>query len=131
KELKGNTVAYLRNDDHLPKDIEAQEKEKYHEIIKGRPLPKSITGTFSTYLVDRNTSEVVLCTDLIGLYPLYYLIEEGSLFISNSIILLGIVSGCELDGAGIVQRGIGPEFSNFGSRTILKNCKRLLPGEWI
>src|SRR5690606_23425431 len=42
----------------------------------------------------------------------------------------GIVSGAELDSAGVAQRCLGPDFFNLGSRTILQNCKRLLPGEY-
>ncbi|UJH92501.1 hypothetical protein LZ575_08445 [Antarcticibacterium sp. 1MA-6-2] len=44
---------------------------------------------------------------------------------------MGAVTGCEFDEAGIVQRSLGPEYSTLGSRTILKGCKRLLPGEYL
>ena len=95
------------------------------------PLPEKITGSFSSLIFKKNSGEFFLCNDLIGIYPLYYLKKGEEFYVSNSIILLGIISGAEPDEAGIAQRCIGPEYTNIGSRTILKGCKRLLPGEWI
>src|SRR5690606_29798718 len=67
----------------------------------------------------------------IGLYPVYYHLENGNLLISNSIILIASITGEAFDEVGILQRSIGQDFSNIGSRTILENCKRILPGEYI
>ena len=101
------------------------------EEVGNWPLPQNITGSFSCTRVDCSSSEIILCNDLIGIYPLYYLNFKGYLYISNSIIWLGAVSGAEIDETGIFQRSFGPEYCNLGRRTILKNCKRLLPGEWL
>ncbi|MFD2517922.1 hypothetical protein [Salinimicrobium flavum] len=120
---------YLRD---LNKEVhEKKEQEKsVIEALSGEwPLPSNITGSFSAILIVVQEKLVNLSTDLIGLYPLYYRIDSNKFFFSNSIILLGAISGAEMDPTGILQRSLGPDFANQGSRTILKNCKRLLPGE--
>ena len=122
---------YIRDLNKNINDIQGQEESAVLEISNSWPLPDNITGSFSCLLIDKSTFEVIICNDLIGPYPLYYLSTENEFFISNSIILLGAVSKCGFDDAGIIQRCMGPDFSNVGSRTILKNCKRLLPGEHI
>lgn len=100
-------------------------------VLKHWPVDQNISGSFSSLILNKANSELILCTDSIGIYPLYYLINEGKMFVSNSMILLGRCSNSPFDDAGIFQRAVGPEFSNMGSRTILKNCKRLLPGEYL
>lgn len=122
---------YLRDLDKDVEDIEGQNKSMIDEISQTWPLPENITGSFSAVLLNFGNENIVLCTDEIGLYPLYYLFHTDSWFISNSIILIASVSGVSYDEAGIVQRSLGPEFANLGSRTILKGCKRLLPGEYL
>lgn len=122
---------YLRDLHSENKDPELHTIRAIKEIINGWPVPENITGSFSTVIIDKETSEIILCNDLIGIYPLYHLKIEENIFISNSIILIGHFSDCNFDEVGIAQRCIGPEYSNMGSRTILENCKRLLPGEYI
>lgn len=125
------TDGYIRDLNKKIDDLSGQEENIIKEISRSWPLPFNITGSFSSVLIEKDLDEVIICNDLIGLYPLYYLQIDNDLFISNSIILLGTVSGVEFDEAGIIQRCLGPDFNNIGSRTILKNCKRLLPGEYI
>ncbi|WP_026914487.1 hypothetical protein [Christiangramia portivictoriae] len=122
---------YIRDLNLPAENINNHHSNCSYEISKDWPLPANITGSFSAVIFNNKNRELIFCNDLIGVYPLYYLIMEGELFVSNSIILMALVSTCELDDVGIVQRSIGPEYSNFGSRTILRNCKRLLPGEYI
>lgn len=122
---------YLRDLNMNIDDIEGQKKSVVAEIRKNWPLPKNISGSFSASLVDMKEQELILCTDQIGLYPLYYLRQKESWYVSNSIILIGAVSVAEFDTAGVVQRSLGPAYANLGSRTILKDCKRLLPGEFL
>lgn len=122
---------YIRNFKLPGEDIERHAKSGAEEIAKDWPLSDNFTGSFSVILRKKRNDEITICNDLIGVYPVYYLIFEGELFISNSIILMALISNCDFDEVGIIQRSIGPEYSNFGSRTILKNCKRLLPGEYI
>jgi hypothetical protein len=125
------TNGYLRDFTKEILDVKGQEESSIAEISKTWPLPDSISGSFSTVIINKNTEDIILCNDPIGIYPLYYLKNNKDFFISNSIILMGAMSLGKLDEVGIVQRCLGPEFSNLGSRTILKNCKRLLPGEYL
>lgn len=125
------TEGYMRDLDKGIRETEDQAESVVKNIASSWPLPENITGSFSTLLIDKLSNEIIICNDLIGVYPLYYLKRENNIYISNSIILMGIISGAEFDDAGVIQRCIGPEFSNIGSRTILKNCKRLLPGEQL
>lgn len=123
------TDGYLRDLNKDLEDFKGQQESTILEITTNWPVPDNITGTFSSCVIDKNNFKITLCNDLIGIYPIYYLKNNSGFYISNSIILLGALSKCEFDEAGIVQRCLGPEFSTIGSRTILKDCKRLLPGE--
>ncbi len=129
--LIGITDGYIRNTNIEDGTRKTHTITAYEEIWKQWPVKENITGTFSNVILSKNTNELIICNDPIGLYPLYYLIQGKNVFISNSIILLGVVTGTDFDEVGILQRSIGQEFSNLGSRTILKNCKRLLPGEYL
>lgn len=125
------TDGYLRDLNKDVEDLKGQQESTMLEITKNWPVPDNITGTFSSCVIDKSNFEIILCNDLIGIYPIYYLKNHSGFYISNSIILLGALSKCVFDEAGIIQRCLGPEFSNIGSRTILKDCKRLLPGEHL
>lgn len=122
---------YIRNFNFPAKDVKKHVTSGVEEIAKDWPLKDNFTGSFSVILHKKQNGEIIICNDLIGVYPVYYLIFGEELYISNSIILMALISNCDFDEVGIIQRSIGPEYSNFGSRTILKNCKRLLSGEYI
>ena len=122
---------YLRDLNKETNDIEGQQQSVVNAISKGWPLTPNYTGSFSAALIDMEGQQIFLCTDQVGLYPLYYLQKDDEFYISNSIILMGAVTGCDFDEAGIVQRSLGPEFATLGSTTLLKGCKRLLPGEYL
>lgn len=122
---------YLNDYRKKSDDLSSQLESVFNSISSDWPVKENISGSFSATMVNKQTNELILCNDPIGIYPLYYLLKGGEIFISNSIIWLSIVSNCPLDEVGIFQRSFGPEFSNIGSRTILKDCKRLLPGEWL
>ena len=125
------TDGYVRNLSLQISDEENKTEQVVQQNYPEWPFPTNITGSFSSTIVDNKSNEIILCNDLIGIYPLYYLTRGNDFYVSNSIILMGAVSGGERDEVGTVQRCLGPEFSNIGSRTILQDCKRLLPGEWI
>lgn len=131
----GSTVSiitgYLRDTNIDIKDFRNQEKSAIDQLLIKWPVSNNITGSFSTLIIDKDSNNIIICCELLGIYPLYYLKIGTSYFISNSIILIATVSNSKLDEAGIAQRCIGPEFSNFGTRTILENCKRLLPGQYL
>ncbi|MEO2064628.1 MAG: hypothetical protein ABGW97_16740 [Christiangramia sp.] len=130
KEFFSITDGYLKNFNKNLEDIHGQTESALESIKNNWPPSENITGSFSSVIIDKLNDEVVVCNDAIGIYPLYVLKDGKKIYISNSIILLGIVSAAEFDKAGVFQRCVGPEYSNIGSRTILKNCKRLLPGEY-
>jgi hypothetical protein len=122
---------YLRNFDISPSFIQEQQESCISHILQQWPVEQNITGSFSIAIIERNSWDITICNDVIGPYPIYFLVTEDNFYISNSIIWMGAVSGNEVDEVGVVQRALGPELSNLGSRTIIKNCKRLLPGAWI
>lgn len=124
------TEGYIRNFDMDPDNLIEQENKTIDVIKENWPPPENITGSFSSVIIDRLNYNVVVCNDVIGVYPLYVLRDDKKIFISNSIVLTGIISAAEFDKAGVFQRCVGPEFANIGSRSILKNCKRLLSGEY-
>ena len=123
------TNGYLR--DLSQSNLNAQKSSASKKVFHQWPVENDITGTFSSVIINKNSDEITISTDLVNIYPLYYLIEKKRIFISNSLILLGRYSKAFRDLTGIFQRAVGPDFENIGSRTILKNCKAILPGEWI
>lgn len=125
------TDGYLRDLNKAVKDVEGQEISTVQAIANSWPPPSNITGSFTSLSINKDSFEISLCNDVIGIYPVYILEKENELYISNSIILMGAITHSDFDEAGIVQRCIGPEYTNIGRRTILKNCKRLLPGEFV
>ncbi len=127
----GFTEGYLRDLNLENSNIKDHTLHAFQNILTKWPLPKNITGSFSSLVIDKKLNELILCNDLIGLYPLYYLVDQKEIYVSNSIILMAVVTGGEFDEVGILQRAIGQDFSNIGSRTILRKCKRLLPGEYL
>ena len=129
EELVSITNGYLR--DYSVNVLLSQQKLATQYIFDNWPVETTITGSFSSVIINKINSEIVLTSDLCNIYPLYYLLQDDVFYISNSIILLGRYSKAEFDHTGIFQRAVGPNFINTGTRTILKNCKRLLPGEWI
>ena len=122
---------YLRDFDAFNERVNVQEELAIGSIFATWPVKENISGSFSSFIFGKKKSELVLCNDPIGVYPLYYLKSEKGFYISNSIILLGNITDVKFDETGIIQRTTLPEYSPIGSRTILKNCKRILPGEWI
>lgn len=125
------TDGYLRDLNCDSSDSYLHTERAVEQIVVGWPLPEHVTGSFSTTIIDMKSLEITICNDLIGLYPVYYLKNKEDFYVSNSIILMALISGCEFDEVGILQRSIGQDFSNIGARTILKDCKRLLPGQYL
>ncbi len=122
---------YIRDFNCAMPDVASQTENAIGLITKQWPVPDSISGSFSSVIIEENTGEIVICNDAIGVYPLYYFAGEDEFYISNSLIWLGVFSEASIDEVGLFQRTYCPEFANIGSRTLLKNVKRLLPGEWI
>ena len=93
------------------------------------PLPDDYSGSYSFCLVSKE--KLVIANDCIGLYPLYYYIENKSITVSNNLYELQKNIRVNIDIVGKYQRLNAPEYSEIGNRTILKDVKRLLPGEKI
>ncbi|TBW25674.1 hypothetical protein [Gramella sp. KN1008] len=123
------TNGYLK--DFSLEDERDQKISGARSVLTNWPVDDNITGSFSSLILNKRNAEIVIATDPANIYPIYYLKKGEEFFISNSIILIGRFSEAEFDKAGIFQRAVGPGFMNIGSRTVLKNCKSLLPGEWI
>lgn len=102
------------------------------EIIKNKwPLNENFTGSFSTFSWDKVNKLISIANDPIGIYPLYYYQGEDIQIISSHLILTASISMEEIDYTGVSERLMYPEFCNFGTRTIVKNVKSLLPGELV
>jgi hypothetical protein len=95
------------------------------------PLPDKWAGSFNFVLFNKESKTFYLGNDSIGIYPCYYNLNETYFAISNSLGLIskGIESP-QVDDIGVFQRMVY-EYSNIGSRTIIKTVKSLLPGELI
>ncbi len=113
--------------------IDSKEKQKisaYKSILMEWPVPDHISGSFSTSII--NSNSITICNDCIGIYPLYYYIKNKELIISTDIYWMAFAkSDAEIDEVGLLQKTLGSENATIGSRTILKNVKRVLPGENI
>ena len=93
------------------------------------PLDNDFTGSFSAMAIDK--SQIIIANDLIGIYPIYYYKNDYELIICSSLIALGAIINEKYDYIGVIQRITGPDYCNFGKRTIIKNVSRLLPGEFL
>lgn len=96
-------------------------------IGKTWPLPLNVAQSFSAVKVTRES--VFLANDVLGFYPIYYYIENNELIVSSHLLPISRLKNVVVDEIGVIQRQIGPSFANFGRRTIIKSCNRLLPGE--
>ncbi|ADF51475.1 N-terminal nucleophile aminohydrolase [Zunongwangia profunda SM-A87] len=118
------------HDSQGTKDIQTHNFLKH--LCSNWPMAENFSGSFSISLIDKRENRLISCNDPVGPYPLYYLKSKKTVIaVSNNILCLGWIFDLEKDEVGIYQRLVGPELSNIGSRTILKNVKRLLPGEKI
>jgi len=95
------------------------------------PLSNDYTGMFASVLINKN--HLIIVNDLLGILPLYYFQRPGEkeLIITNSYLSLSIFPFTELDPVGVYQRRYSIQKITFGNRTIIKNLRRLLPGEFI
>lgn len=122
---------YIRDYDLATNEVATQTKSALNYIATQWPVNDSISGSFACTIIDDIKNEIVCCNDSIGVYPLYYFIQDDHFIVSNSLLWIGCISEAEIDETGLFQRTYCPEFANIGTRTILKDTKRLLPGEWI
>lgn len=102
-------------------------------IIKKWPvIQDDFTGCFSGIIFDKKTRKTKLFSDATGIYPLYFYINQSGYCIAGtSLIVIGRALSSKLDLCGVIQRMSPPDYINYGDRTILKEVKRLLPGEML
>lgn len=113
-------------------DVSSTYYSSIQTIIEQWPITNpNISGSFTLLALHLKKQTISFCNDPIGIYPLYYNITGEDFFISSSLILASITSTKGIDEVGLAQRALGKEFLNIGSRTILKDVKRLLPGEYV
>ena len=104
-------------------------KENQSELAVCWHLPEEYSGSYSYCLILKN--KLIIANDCIGFYPLYYYKKDKFLSISNNLIELQKIIKTDIDEVGKYQRVYAHEYSEIGSRTLLKGVKRLLPGEKI
>lgn len=103
----------------------------FTEVSSGAwPLDDEWTGSFASVVYSSARKEIVLCNDIIGHYPLYYMSTDRGLIGGTAQIALGRCLRLEPDPIGVLQRITVP-FCNYGRRTMLKGVRRLLPGEHL
>ena len=95
---------------------------------KKTPPGDEWSGSFAAVAYASAVSEITLCNDLLGHFPLYYADLESEFIGGTSLIVLSRALRSEIDAVGVLQRITVP-FCNYGRRTILKNVNRLLSGE--
>lgn len=128
----GHIQGYIRNYGlPIEADLAQHNKIFFEEIIKCWPLNNQYTGSFGTIVRVLKTNQLVIANDPIGFYPVYYFQSEDMILISSSLLLLNLFAKQEIDEIGLIQRISPPDFCNYGRRTLFKNIKRLLPGEYI
>lgn len=86
------------------------------------------SGSFAAVSYNSESSEIILCNDVLGHYPLYYSQTGGDFAGGTSLIVLSRSLNLKTDAVGVLQRITVP-FCNYGRRTMLENVFRLMPGE--
>lgn len=132
-DLVGTIQGYVRFPDcESATDAGEHNKKLFRETLDGEfPLGEKVSNSFASFALDLNRMQAAIANDVIGFYPIYYCVKDRELIITSHLLLLSQIRDCEIDYTGAAQRLTGPEYCNFGSRTILKNVFRLLPGECI
>lgn len=134
---EGNQYGYVSGyvrDYSLPQNAELKDHNNrfFYQLDKGNwPLNRNFTGSFSAFFFDESQMRLVIANDAIGIYPVYYYQNDDELIICSSLILLASIIKEKYDPVGIVQSAVGPDYCNYGRRTIIDNVSRLLPGEFL
>jgi hypothetical protein len=95
------------------------------------PLSDDWAGSFNFVWYYKQHRTLQMGNDAIGIYPCYYHLTNHSMTVSDSIHLMAkAIENLQVDESGVFQRMVY-EYSNLGSRTIIKTVKSLLPGEHV
>lgn len=129
QEYVGFVNGYLRNKNLEYSSILDQNRSCLGMLGEMWPLPLHVAQSFSAIKITRD--KVILANDVVGFYPLYFSVVDNELIVSSHLIPFSRLRAVDVDEVGVLQRQVGPSFANYGRRTILKECKRLLPGELL
>jgi hypothetical protein len=105
-------------------------KKKFSEDIKNSnwPLPDSIHGYFSGFLISEEKIHVF--TDPIGIYNLFYYVDENCIVISSSLGAVQKTVKASLNYAGLVLETLG-HYSQYSTMTVFNEIKRLYSGQLL
>ena len=130
----GAASGWIRHDD-LPAVTADPATERAHvsallRALRSEPWPLNDvwTGQFAAVVFDCERGRLILCNDALGYVPLYFAERNGAVIGGTSLIAMGRAGFTEPDPLGVAQR-ISRAVSNFGGRTVLRDVRRLLPGE--
>lgn len=125
---------FLRDGRLLHEEVVENHHRSFFNWLKEHPsddLPDWVHGAFSFVYFDKQKEQLVLGTDWIGCYPVYYGMDGEDVMVANGILAFRNSSLCQIDPVGVAQRLSSSGHYNFGRRTILKPVKRLLGGERV
>ncbi len=125
----GFVNGYLRDGTLESSELHDHNRSVFSILDRNWPLPGHISQSFSAIKITRD--KIFLANDVVGFYPLYYSLIDQELIVSSHLIPISRLREVEIDPVGVLQRQVGPSFANFGRRTIIKQCGRLLPGELL
>lgn len=125
---------FLRDERLMQDAVVAHHHQSFFDWLRLHPqadLPDWVHGAFSFVYVDKVNQRLVMGTDWIGCYPVYYGVQSDGVVVSNSLLAFRDTPFCQLDPVGVAQRLASPGHYNYGRRTILQSVKRLLGGERV
>lgn len=116
----------------LKEGVESHNRRFFQDLADGQfPMDNEVCSSFAAFVIDTRTHQVIAANDPIGFYPIYYYRDDSMLIVASHLLLFHRLADLEIDQTGVVQRLTGPEYCNFGARTVIKGVKRLLPGEYL
>jgi len=101
-------------------------KEKIQKL--NWPISNDASGYFSGFLINEGLTYIF--NDPVGIYNLFYYQDEYEVIVATSISLIEKIKKLDIDNPAILLETV-PPFVQYGTRTVLKGVKRLLPGELI
>jgi hypothetical protein len=132
QQLVGIFQGYVGNTELSDQAKMVEHQSSFLRLIQERwPIPDSFTGSFAVAMIEMRNKTLTLANDTIGFYPIYYAFYGETYFVSSSLIAIGVLSSAPFDETGILQRLCYFDYCNFGTRTMLQGCSRLLPGELL
>ena len=100
-------------------------------IAEGERFLERMRGMFAFAIWDRDSRELFLARDQVGVKPLYYVVSDGLLAVCSEVrpLLAHPRLSPRLDPEGVVEfLAFG---RNLGEATIVAGVRRLLPGHWL